>query len=100
MELAKIFLHLSDVYALPGFTNTRHSSLVALAVTRPRLVAPYLTREFYAPHYNLRQRMDVLEVSCERRFQTLLSVYSINAYGVCTNGMNFVIDFLSLPYRL
>ena len=65
MELAKILLHLSDVYALPGFTNTRHSSLVALAVTRPRLVAPYLTREFYAPNYNLRQRMDILEVSCE-----------------------------------
>lgn len=63
MELSKVLLHLSDRYALPEFVSLRHRALVALAVTCPSLVAPYLTREFYGPHYTLRQRMDMLDVS-------------------------------------
>lgn len=36
--------------------------MVALAVSCPDQVAPYLTSEFYSPNYNLRQRIDILEV--------------------------------------
>lgn len=62
-ELTKILLHLSDSFALPNFSSLRLKSLVAVAVLCPRQVAPYLTGQFYAPNYNIRQRMDMLEVS-------------------------------------
>ena len=61
MELTKILLHLSDSYALDDFLLHRHQAMVALAVSSPDQVAPYLTSEFYSPNYNLRQRIDILE---------------------------------------
>ena len=62
MELARVLLHLTDSYALSDFAFLRHKALVALAVTCPSSTAHYLTSEFYAPNYTLRQRMDILEV--------------------------------------
>ena len=62
VELAKVLLHLSDQYYLDEFVSLRLSAMVSLAVCCPELVAPYLTDEFYAPNYSLRQRMDILEV--------------------------------------
>ncbi len=54
---------MSDDYAFPDFVSQRLNALVALCVSRPKLSVPYLTTEFYAPNYNLRQRMDILEVN-------------------------------------
>jgi len=62
VELTKILLHLSDTFALENFATSRHRAMVALAVLCPQQVVPYLTREFYAPNYSLRHRMDILEV--------------------------------------
>ena len=62
VELARVMLHLTDTYALSDFASLRHKALVALAVTCPSPTAHYLTSEFYAPNYTLRQRMDILEV--------------------------------------
>lgn len=62
VELARVLLHLTDSYALSDFASLRHKALVALAVTCPSPTAHYLTSEFYAPNYTLRQRMDILEV--------------------------------------
>lgn len=58
----KVLLHLSDTFALPEFTDCRLRAMTSLAVTCPSPSAQYLTGEFYAPNYSLRQRMDVLEV--------------------------------------
>ncbi|XP_014663128.1 PREDICTED: telomere length regulation protein TEL2 homolog [Priapulus caudatus] len=62
VELTKVLLHLNDEYDLPGFVVHRRRALVATAVRFPKRVADYLTRQFYERNYNLRQRMDVLEV--------------------------------------
>ncbi len=62
VELVKILLHLSDDYCLEDFSHCRNGAMVALTVLCPDLVTPYLTKEFYAPNYTLRHRMDVLEV--------------------------------------
>ena len=58
-----MLLHLSDASGLPELPALRHRALVALAVSCPAPVAQYLTAEFYSPHYSLRQRTDILEVS-------------------------------------
>jgi len=62
VELCRILLHLDDQFALVSFTLLRFRALVSLAVTVPTMVAEYLGVEFYARNYNIRQRMDILDV--------------------------------------
>ncbi|XP_065748830.1 telomere length regulation protein TEL2 homolog [Phocoena phocoena] len=62
MELAKVLLHLEEKTAVVGFEGLRQRALVALTVTDPARVAEYLTTQFYALNYSLRQRMDILDV--------------------------------------
>ncbi|XP_005113209.2 telomere length regulation protein TEL2 homolog [Aplysia californica] len=64
-EFAKILLHMSDSHGIEDFYMLRRKTLVALAVTSPKEVADYMTSQFYEWNYNLRQRMDVLEVLAE-----------------------------------
>ncbi|XP_067671945.1 telomere length regulation protein TEL2 homolog [Haliotis asinina] len=61
-EFSKVLLHLSDSAGYSGFNSRRFAAMVALAVQCPKQVADYLTQEFYERNYNLRQRMDILEV--------------------------------------
>ncbi|XP_052068348.1 telomere length regulation protein TEL2 homolog isoform X1 [Mytilus californianus] len=61
-EFTKVLLHLGDKYAIPGYTQQRFKAMVSLTVCVPIQVADYLTAEFYDRNYNLRQRMDILEV--------------------------------------
>lgn len=61
-EFTKILLHLSDRYFLKDFVSLRFKSMVALAVQAPEQVSRYLTSQFYERNYNLRQRLDILEV--------------------------------------
>ena len=49
--LARALLHLSDQYRLPRFGDHRRAGLVALTVRAPRLLAPYLTAEFYGTNH-------------------------------------------------
>ncbi|ESO81979.1 hypothetical protein LOTGIDRAFT_135529 [Lottia gigantea] len=61
-EFSKILLHLQDNFCTPGFIAVRFGAMVALAVHCPVEVSEYLTSQFYEKNYNLRQRMDILEV--------------------------------------
>ena len=62
VELCRILLHLDDQFALVSFAVLRFRAMVSLAVTIPALIAEYLGAEFYARNYNIRQRMDILDV--------------------------------------
>ena len=62
VELCRILLHLDDQFALVSFTVLRFRAMVSLAVTIPAPIAEYLGGEFYARNYNIRQRMDILDV--------------------------------------
>jgi len=62
VELCRILLHLDDQYALVSFKSLRFRAMVSLAITVPASIAEYLGAEFYARNYNIRQRMDVLDV--------------------------------------
>ncbi|XP_037363718.1 telomere length regulation protein TEL2 homolog [Talpa occidentalis] len=62
VELAKVLLHLEEKTSVAGFEGLRQRALVAVTVTDPARVAEYLTSQFYALNYSLRQRMDVLDV--------------------------------------
>lgn len=61
-ELAKILLYLDDKFCLDRFVPLRQHALVILAVKSPKVVATYLTEQFYGIHLNIRQRLDILEV--------------------------------------
>jgi len=62
VELCRILLHLDDQFALVSFTVMRFRAMVSLAVRIPALIAEYLGAEFYGRNYNIRQRMDILDV--------------------------------------
>ncbi|KAM8778708.1 telomere length regulation protein TEL2 homolog isoform 1-T2 [Rhynchonycteris naso] len=62
LELAKVLLHLEEKTCVVGFEGLRQRALVAVVVTDPARVAEYLTSQFYAINYSLRQRMDILDV--------------------------------------
>eukprot|EP00118_Oscarella_pearsei_P014748 m.128820 g.128820 ORF g.128820 m.128820 type:complete len:183 (+) comp37956_c0_seq17:2385-2933(+) len=55
--------------------------MVAAAVVYPQQVVPYLTTEFYSPHYNIGQRIDILEVlsSAAKELSSPTSVKSATA---------------------
>ncbi|XP_075422555.1 telomere length regulation protein TEL2 homolog isoform X2 [Ascaphus truei] len=61
VELAKILLHL-DKPGVERFTELRHGALVSVTAIDPVPVSQYLTGEFYSINYNLRQRLDMLDV--------------------------------------
>lgn len=61
-ELSKILLYLDDRYCTPGFIPLRQQALVSLAVNSPKIVATYLTEQFYETNLSIRQRLDILEV--------------------------------------
>ncbi|KFV48817.1 Telomere length regulation protein TEL2, partial [Tyto alba] len=62
VELAKILLHLEEKTCIEGFVEFRQRAQVAVLTTDPIPVAKYLTSQFYALNYSLRQRMDILDV--------------------------------------
>ncbi|KAI5762091.1 TELO2 [Gulo gulo luscus] len=62
VELAKVLLHLEEKTSVVGFEGLRQRALVAVMVTDPAPVAEYLTSQFYAVNFSLRQRMDILDV--------------------------------------
>ncbi|NWI93339.1 TELO2 protein, partial [Pitta sordida] len=62
VELAKILLHLEEKSCIEGFVELRQRAQVAVLTTDPIPVSKYLTSQFYALNYSLRQRMDILDV--------------------------------------
>ncbi|XP_025106896.1 telomere length regulation protein TEL2 homolog [Pomacea canaliculata] len=61
-EFTKILLHSTESYGIPEFVLHRFKAMVALAVHCPSQVARYLSAQFYERNYNIRQRLDMLEV--------------------------------------
>ncbi|XP_076458340.1 telomere length regulation protein TEL2 homolog isoform X2 [Babylonia areolata] len=61
-EFSKILLHTTESCGTQDFVSLRFQAMVALAVQCPKQVAPFLTRQFYERNYNIRQRLDILEV--------------------------------------
>nr|XP_003417737.1 telomere length regulation protein TEL2 homolog isoform X2 [Loxodonta africana] len=62
VELAQVLLHLEEKSFVAGFEALCRGALVAVTVTDPARVAEYLTTQFYALNYSLRQRIDILDV--------------------------------------
>ena len=62
VELVKLLLHLQDKYSTDKFCELRHNAMVSVTIRSPQQIACYLTEEFFAPNYNLQQRMDMLNV--------------------------------------
>lgn len=62
VQFSKVLLHLEDRYNTPHFHTLRQNAMVALIVTDVKPVVDYWTTEFYSLNYNLRQRLDILEV--------------------------------------
>ncbi|KAG2455574.1 TELO2 protein, partial [Polypterus senegalus] len=62
VELMKVLLHLEDQFNSDGFSFWRQRGMVALIVVDAIPVTEYVTAEFYALNYSLRQRLDMLEV--------------------------------------
>ncbi|XP_071796537.1 telomere length regulation protein TEL2 homolog [Asterias amurensis] len=62
VAFVKVLLHLEDIYEIDDFTILRHSAMVAATVHCPVMVSEFLTTEFYDRNYNIRQRLDMLEV--------------------------------------
>ena len=62
VQLVTILLHLQDKYSLEDYIKLRFSAMVEVTIRCPVQVASYLTKEFYAQNYSLRQRMDILDV--------------------------------------
>lgn len=62
VQMSKVLLHMEDKYNMNGFLALRQAAMVALAVIDSVPVTQYLTAEFYALNYSLRQRLDILEV--------------------------------------
>ncbi|XP_036264771.1 telomere length regulation protein TEL2 homolog [Pipistrellus kuhlii] len=62
VELAQVLLLLEEKTSVAGFEGLRQRALVAVTATAPAPVAEYLTSQFYAVNYSLRQRMDILDV--------------------------------------
>lgn len=62
VELVKVLLHLQDCYSTDSFCELRHNAMVSVTIRCPQQIACHLTEEFFAPNYNLQQRMDMLNV--------------------------------------
>ncbi|XP_038064411.1 telomere length regulation protein TEL2 homolog [Patiria miniata] len=62
VELMQVLLHLEDVFEIDDFTVLRHSAMVAATVQCPIQASQYWTAEFYDRNYNIRQRLDMLQV--------------------------------------
>lgn len=60
IELATVLLALSDPYDIANFEERRQGMLIALAACVPKLVAPYLTQQYFDGQYSLMQRSAIL----------------------------------------
>ncbi|XP_071965448.1 telomere length regulation protein TEL2 homolog [Antedon mediterranea] len=65
VEYMRIMLHIEDRFNTTDFSHLRHSAMVAAAVRAPKLASGVLTKEFYDRNYNIKQRLDMLEVLAE-----------------------------------
>ncbi|CAK8695741.1 unnamed protein product [Clavelina lepadiformis] len=102
VELFKVILNLQDNYAIDNFVQLRRSALCAVLVCNPKEVAEYVTMEFYSEHYNLQQRMDMLDVlvmSAGRLSTPETDKKGKNSEVQLVGDVNPDIDESSLPWQ-
>lgn len=62
LNFTQTLFHLDDKFSIDNFDQLRLNSLVALCVGSPKIVASYLTEQFYTKHICIQNRLDVLAV--------------------------------------
>src|SRR5690606_14418791 len=62
LRLAQILFNLDDQQSIDDFDRLRINALVALCAGSPKVVASYLSDQFYAPYLSVRNRLDALAV--------------------------------------
>lgn len=62
VEFCRILLHLTNISSCTDLLESRFRALVAITALCPIQSATYLTEQIYARNYNIRQRLDILEV--------------------------------------
>jgi hypothetical protein len=62
VELLKVLLNKSNVYAMHDFEDIRMNAMICITVHYPKECATYLTSQFYQAGYTLTQRTDILHV--------------------------------------
>lgn len=62
LNFTQTLFHLDDKFSIDNFDQLRLNSLVALCVGSPRIVASYLTEQFYTKYICISNRLDVLAV--------------------------------------
>lgn len=62
LKFAQILFNLDNQVAISNFYQLRLDALVALCVGAPKIVAKYLSEQFYAPYLPIRSRLDILTV--------------------------------------
>lgn len=82
LRLAQILFHLDDKNLIENFDQLRMRSLVAVCVGSPKIVATYLSQQFYAPHLSIRNRLDVLAVLTSAS-EKLASIRPVESSAVC-----------------
>lgn len=81
VEFTRIVLFLEDDGDL-DFIGLRQRTMIALCISAPKLVAEYLTKQFYSPNINVRLRLDVLEVlACASQKLSDIEVSRIDELG-------------------
>jgi telomere length regulation protein len=60
IELAQRFCNLNDNFEMPSFEELRLSSMTALVVAQPTVVAPYFASQFFEGEYSMFQRAIML----------------------------------------
>ncbi|GAB6025977.1 TEL2, telomere maintenance protein 2 [Chamberlinius hualienensis] len=65
VELTNILLCLENIGAINNFSSLRFNAMVGTTVGNPKQVATFLCEQFYMRNYNIRQRLDMLEVLVE-----------------------------------
>ncbi len=62
VELLKVLLNKSNVYAMGDFEDIRMNAMISITVHYPKECAIFLTNQFYQAGYTLTQRTDILHV--------------------------------------
>lgn len=62
LGLSRDLLQLQDIFGTNRFCAKRQAGLAALVERDPYRIAPYLSKQFYSPNYDIRVRLDILDV--------------------------------------
>ena len=62
LKFVEVLFHLDNQVGIKNFEKHRLNALIALTVGAPKIVAKYLSDQFYAPYLSIQNRLDALNV--------------------------------------